>query len=333
MIPLIRPARLDDLPHLLRFSKVRASGITSLPENEKLLAQNLDHSQASFANGGDPLEEALYVFCLQYGKRVIGVSAIKTAIGKSSPFFMYHLTSQMQKCTHLNLKYELEILDFQTINSLPTEIGSLFLERTHRKKHFGRLLSYARFLLMANFPTHFSTVILAQLRGVNTNGHSPFWDAVGNKFFGVTFDQAEHLRADHPDIVAELFPRSRIYPAMLPKKAQDVIRVPHKNTVPARLLLEKEGFQISPYCDIFDAGPHMYAARDSIKAVKDSKVKKLRIQPLINKLDNCLVANTHLDFRATIAPVQVLDDEIMLQKEIATLLEVEEGESVRYLEL
>ncbi len=230
---------------------------------------------------------------------------------------------------YLNLDYELEILNFETINSLPTEIGSLFLDPKYRKKHFGRLLSYCRFFFIANFPSFFSTTIMAQLRGISDKTGCPFWNAVGNKFFGVSFDEADHLRVYHPLSIAELFPRSPIYPAMLPKKAQNVIRKPHKHTVPARLLLEKEGFQLSSYCDIFDAGPHMYASRDSIHTVKHSKCATLRIHP-INKLDDYLISNTKKAFRATVAPLQILGDEIVLDSQTAALLDAHEGDTLRY---
>lgn len=330
MTPFIRPAGLDDLPHLIRFSKVRTSGITSLPQNEGLLEKNLRLSEQSFRSEGNALEPAYYLFCLQYGKKVIGVSGIKTAVGLEEPFFVYQLTSQMQKCSYLQLEYELEILNFQCIKNLPTEVGSLFLEKAYRKRHFGRLLSYCRFLFIVNFPNRFSNLLLAQLRGVNVNQRSPFWDAVGNKFFGISFQEAELLRSDHPDAIAEIFPRSPIYPTMLPQKAQEVIRTAHKNTIPARMLLEKEGFQISPYLDIFDAGPHMYAARDSIHSAQYSKLGRVCIRP-VNTLQSTLIANTTVDFRAVMAPAQIKGEEIRLAQETAALLNAKEGDTLRYL--
>ena len=328
----IRPARTEDLPHLLHFSRVRASGITSLPEDEELLAKKLESSKLAFKSAGDPLEEAHYLFVLQLGEKVVGVSGIKTAVGKEDPFFVYQLTSQLQKCEYLSLEYEMEILNFQTINSLPTEIGTLFLESQYRKRHYGRLLSYCRFLFMGAFSERFATVILAQLRGVSDKKGSPFWDAVGSKFYNISYDEADFLRVNHPNAIVELFPRSPIYPAMLPKRAQKVIGVPHRNTVPARLLLEKEGFTMSPYCDIFDAGPHLYAARDSIHAISDAKTGRLRIQK-INKLSDHMISNDSIDFRATIAPIQEIGDEVILNQQTANLLNAKEGDTLRYLAL
>lgn len=328
----IRPAQPEDLPHLLHFSQVRSSGITSLPEDKEILEQKLKNSVQAFANQGDPLEEAHYIFVLQYDEKVIGVSGIKTAVGKSIPFFVYGLTSQLQRCDYLSLEYEMQILNFETIKSLPTEIGTLYLESRYRKRHLGRLLSYSRFLFMHAFPDRFAKVILAQLRGVSDKNGSPFWDAVGSKFYGITFEEADTLRVNHPEAITELFPRSAIYPAMLPKRAQKVIRVPHRHTVPARLLLEKEGFSISPHCDIFDGGPHLYAARDSIKAIQEAKTGRLRIQKL-NKLEDYLICNDKLDFRATIAPIQELGNEVVISKQTATLLNAKEGDNLRYLAL
>ncbi|MCH9610504.1 MAG: Arginine N-succinyltransferase [Chlamydiales bacterium] len=316
----------------MHFARVRSSGITSLPQDEKLLAKKLRQSQEAFAGQGNPMEEAHYIFVLQYNDHVIGVSGIKTAIGKSEPFFVYGLSSQIQRCDYLSLEYEMQILDFQTIKSLPTEVGTLFLESRFRKRHLGRLLSYCRFLFMSVFPSRFSKVILAQLRGVSDKKGSPFWDAVGSKFYGINFDEADFLRVNHPNAITELFPRSPIYPAMLPKRAQKVIRTPHRNTVPARLLLEKEGFSISPYCDIFDAGPHLYAARDSIKAIEQSREAIVRIGKL-NKLEEFLICNLNLDFRATVASIQEMGEEVVISKETAARLKIKEGDKVRYLAL
>lgn len=328
----IRPSAPEDLPYLMHFARVRASGITSLPEDEKLLKKKLQNSKRAFSGKGDPFEEAHYLFVLQCDNKVIGISGIKTALGKSDPFFVYNLTAQMQKSEFLHLEYEMQVLHFQTIKSLPTEIGSLFLEPAYRKRHFGRLLSYCRFMFMATFRERFSKVILAQLRGVSEKNSCPFWDAVGSKFYGLPFEEADFLRVNHPHAITELFPRSPIYPAMLPKKAQKAIRVPHKNTVPARILLEKEGFSISPYCDLFDAGPHFYAARDAIRAVKESQLKPARIQK-IDKLEDYLICNDRLDFRATIAPALELNGELAINQQTASLLGIREGDNLRYLTL
>lgn len=328
----IRPAKSSDLSSLLHFADVRASGITSLPQDRDILKKKLTASQEAFANGHSSTDERYYLFVLQYGEKVIGVSGIKTAVGKETPFFVYALDSRMQRCRYLSLEYELQMLHFENIKSLPTELSSLFLEARYRKRHLGRLLSYSRFLFMQLFPQRFGKTILAQLRGVSDKKGCPFWDAVGSKFYNISFDEADTLRVNHPQSIIELFPKSPIYPAMLPKRAQKVIRVPHKSTVPARLLLEKEGFTMSTHCDIFDAGPHFYAARDSIKAIQKTKKTSVHIQK-VEQLGDYLISNEKIDFRATVAPLQRLNGAVAISKETAALLDVKEGDNIRYLEL
>ena len=52
-------------------------------------------------------------------------------------------------------------------------------------------------------------------------GHSPFWDALGGRFFGMTFPEADEFNAVHgTQFIADLFPKTPIYVSMLPESAQ-----------------------------------------------------------------------------------------------------------------
>ena len=56
----------------------------------------------------------------------------------------------------------------------------------------------------------FAGTMLAELRGViDEDGHSPFWDAIGGRFFGMTFPEADEFNAVHgTQFIADLFPKT-----------------------------------------------------------------------------------------------------------------------------
>ena len=103
--------------------------------------------------------------------------------------------------------------------------------------------------------------MLAELRGVmDQAGHSPFWDALGGRFFGMTFPEADEFNAVHgTQFIADLFPKTPIYVAMLPESAEAVIGQPHPTGRAALKMLENEGFDWDSYIDIFDGGPTVTA--------------------------------------------------------------------------
>ncbi|MCE1839814.1 arginine N-succinyltransferase, partial [Enterobacter hormaechei] len=105
-------------------------------------------------------------------------------------------------------------------------------------------LSRSRFLFISAFRHLFSKTIFAEMRGVaNSQGESPFWNALGQHFFNVPFSEADYLTVTgSKTFIAELMPYHPIYVPLLPEEARQAIGQVHKNTLPARIILEKEGF-------------------------------------------------------------------------------------------
>mgnify|MGYP001952656859 CR=1 FL=1 len=60
-------------------------------------------------------------------------------------------------------------------------------------------------------------------------------------------------------------------------RVQKVIAEVHQTTLPALQFLESEGFYKDGHVDIFEAGPRITCAVESIKTVKNSQVKKAKI--------------------------------------------------------
>src|SRR6185295_1467127 len=70
--------------------------------------------------------------------------------------------------------------------------------------------------------------------------------------------------------IADLMPKHPLYVPLLPPDAQAVIGQVHPDTRPALKLLESEGFTFSGMVDIFEGGPVVMTAIDTIRTVRES---------------------------------------------------------------
>jgi arginine N-succinyltransferase len=154
-----------------------------------------------------------------------------------------------------------------------SEVGGLFLHPHERAGGLGMLLARSRYLFIKQHRPRFGDRVLAELRGVmDQAGHSPFWDALAGRFFGMTFPQADEFNAVHgTQFIADLMPNTPIYVNMLPESARAVMGQPHPTGRAALKMLENEGFAHDCYIDIFDGGPTVTAATDSIRTVREAQ--------------------------------------------------------------
>ncbi|MFZ0564901.1 MAG: arginine N-succinyltransferase [Chlamydiales bacterium] len=333
-IALFRAATLKDLDTLIQFSQEAGAGITSLPRDPKVLEERLKDAHRSFHQWIRVPKHEMYLFCLEWKGKVIGASGIISRIALGESFYAYHLLNEKHRSEHLKIDRNISALHFIQARKKPTEIGTLFIKRENRQQGFGKLLSFSRFLFMATFRYRFAPVVIAELRGFHVEGSSPFWDAIGRPFFDIDFSAADLLRTTHPECIQEIFPKHPIYPLLLPQEVQEVIGKSHPYTLPAQKMLEKQGFKMSRYVDIFDGGPHLYASTDEIHAVRASregKVKEMRSH--IDGSKTAIVSNQKLDFRACLA--HIIEDEynVILHPSVADTLQVDIGDPIRYYPL
>lgn len=331
MKALLRPARIDDLPALEQFSSEVGYGFTTL-SNRKILAERLHASESAFHT---PLEKPYhesYLFILECDGVAVGTSGLISRIGMSEPFFAYHRKSEGQLSSVLPVDRQIEVLHLIQARKKPTEISTLFISAPFRGRALGALTSLSRFLFIAAHRERFASVVIAELRGVcDSKGDTPFWDAIGRPFFDLSFPEALQLRVLYPHIIHELFPTHPIYTLLLSQAAQEVIGKTHPETTAAMKLLLKEGFQVSDYIDIFDAGPHAFAQTETIRAIRSSVVGKAMIGHKGAQFGLC--SNERLSsFRSTLAHFELRGEEIVITEETAELLELKTGDRCRVLE-
>jgi len=346
----IRPIARDDVASVLALSERTGTGLTTLPANRERLASRIERSLASFA-GTAERADACYMFVLVDGlsgnatgdpDRIVGISAIEAAVGLTEPFYNFHVGTLVHASRTLDVYTVAPTLFLANDHTGHTELCSLFLDQGFRHGKNGVLLAKSRLLFLAEFAQLFSPKIIAELRGrLTPDGKSPFWEGLGRHFFAMEYSTADYLTGiGQKSFIAELMPKHPVYVNLLPADARDAIGVVHTDTVPARTMLEQEGFRYEGYVDIFDAGPTVECFRDDIHAVRQSQVLPVTLEeedPVPDSLTDdvlWLVANRSLqDFRALVVAAPVRADRFPLKPYAAATLGVTDGDTVRAVPL
>ncbi len=301
---LIRPARANDIDALHGFAALTGGGMTNLPNDKDALARRLDISLKCFAKTISAPDDEVYILVLeeQESKRVLGTSAVFSRIGATWPFYNYKLTQMDQFASALQRRISATVLYLATDMSGTTEVGGLFLHPDARKSGVAQLLARSRYLFIAQHRHLFCDQTIAEMRGtIGPDGEAPFWSAVGENFFHMTFKEADHYNSLHGNqFISDLMPKHPIYVSLLPQSAQDVIACPHPHAAPARKMLEREGFSYGGYIDIFDGGPVLSVATDRIATLATSRTDRYTGAMAADaKAETQLLATGQLsDFRA-----------------------------------
>lgn len=271
----IRAARPGDFRALYDLAKLTGGGFTNLPAEKATLEAKLARSEKGFSRQGENQADDLYMFMLEdFDTGAIrGTCQVFGQVGDDRPFYSYLISTLTAKSEELGRIFRNQALTLTTDLEGSSEVGGLFLHPQERAGGLGMLLARSRYLFIKQHRPRFGDTVLAELRGVmDQSGHSPFWDALGGRFFGMTFPEADEFNAVHgTQFIADLFPKTPIYIAMLPESARAVIGQPHPTGRAALKMLENEGFVWDSYVDIFDGGPTVTARTDRIKTVIDAE--------------------------------------------------------------
>jgi len=335
MTAVIRPARVDDLQALYEMAKLTGGGFTNLPADRDALAAKLIRSAEGFASGEEAPGDALYVLVLENANtgRVGGTSQVFSAIGTAKPFYSYRMGVLSQYSNELGRTFRAEMLTLTTDLEGSSEVGGLFLHPRERAGGLGLLLARSRYLFIRQHRARFAARVIAELRGViDEAGGSPFWDGLAGKFFGMGFQEADAFNAVNGNqFIADLMPKHPIYTAMLPESARHVIGLPHPSGRAAMRMLETEGFAHHGYVDIFDGGPTMSAATDSIRSV--AHAHEATVAEIAEGGRQALIAAGHLgSFRAGYGCIAERGDGMVaLDAEAATRLSLQAGDLILHV--
>ncbi|MFW2381692.1 MAG: arginine N-succinyltransferase [Acidimicrobiales bacterium] len=270
---LIRPAHTADTDAVLLLASSMGPGMTTFPADRNVIAAKVENAAASFAGdvGGADAQYLLVMEDTDTGS-ILGVSAVYPEIGQPFGFFSYHMDRLVQHAPTIEYHLDCSVLNLSNAYTGLTEIGTLAVDPAVRGGGAGKMLAKARYLLMASFPGLFADRVIAEMRGwQNPDGSSPFWNAVGRRFFGLDFAQADALSAvQGAEFIANLMPKFPIYLDLLPDSVRDVVGRPHQTSAIAMKMLIEEGFRFENYVDVFDAGPQVIAPLSNIRTVEES---------------------------------------------------------------
>jgi arginine N-succinyltransferase len=330
----IRAARESDYPALYEMAKLTGGGFTNLPADKTTLQNKLARAAEGFDRSGENQSDDLYLFMLEDfdSKAIRGTCQIFGEVGRDRPFYSYRMSTLTQKSEELGRIFRNQTLSLCTDLEGSSEVGGLFLHPHERAGGLGMLLARSRYLFIKQHRPRFGSRVLAELRGVmDPAGHSPFWDALAGRFFGMTFPEADEFNAVHgTQFIADLMPNAPIYVNMLPESAKAVIGQPHPTGRAALKMLQAEGFVWECYIDIFDGGPTVTAPTDQIRSVREAEWVKVGGSHKDKGGKTMMVATGQLgSFAACWAQVQIDDrGEALLDEKAMQMLDVGSGDTI-----
>lgn len=331
-VPFIRPVRTDDFKQLREFARVTGGGMTNLPNDDKALKERIARAVASFASGATAPGDEMYMMALERDGELMGTTGVFAAIGLKQGFINYKLIDEVHYSEEFNRTTRRTVLMPSHDFTGCAEVGMLFVAPNARRGGWGKLLSRARYLFIAQKPQIIAEHICAELRGWRgENGEQPFWESVGRHFFEMGFEEADlHNALYGNQFIQDLMPRHPVYTVFLSPEARACIGEPHQSAKPAMEMLLAEGFEWDQYIDIFDGGPLVDAKTSQIRTITESRVKKVFALGAPDKGETLLMAAGAVStFRCVREAAQIDGDSVIISKETAKALNVNVGDEIR----
>ena len=270
---LLRPVAPGDLDALQGLAAAAGPGIASLRNDRAQLAQRIERSQQALATDDDEVSgEESYLFVLEQRGRVIGCAGMAARAGFGSRFYSYRNEFVVASSPALGLTQRTHTLHLCHDLTGATLLTAFFIA-PGAPDAAAQLLSRARLLFLQEQAARFSDRIVAEFPGLlSAEGGSPFWDAVGRRFFAMDYPQAEALAGGRSKaFIADLMPQSPLYVPLLPEAAQRAIGQLHPDgELPFEILLA-EGFDAESYIDIFDGGPTAEGRLQALRSVRGAR--------------------------------------------------------------
>lgn len=253
----------------------------NLPAERGHIEKILELSEKSFA-AEVPVVEREFLFVLEdlAKKRIIGTSMIYAQHGtKRAPHIFFRVENDERYSVTLDKHFIHQTLRIGYNYSGPTEIGGLILLPEYRRntEALGKTLSYVRFLFIRMHRPLFRAQVLSELLPpLETDGTSKLWEALGRKFTGLTYQEADLISKDNKEFIHALFPDDPIHTELLPDDVQRIIGQVGPETRAVEAMLRRIGFDYAGQIDPFDGGPHFTANTDEITLVQSAAEVEVR---------------------------------------------------------
>lgn len=262
----VRPSRLADLDALEQMARTAQPVLHSLPHDRGALEARIALSEDSFRADVDFPGEEFYLFVLEDGQsgKLMGTASIVAAAGYSDPFYAFRNDALIHASRELHVNRKIHALTMSHELTGKSRLAGYYIDPSLRGDAAAHLMSRARMMYIAANRKRFTSEVFSLLLGVtDEHGVSPFWEAVGRKFFGRDFADIEIESGGRSrTFIAEVMPTYPVYVPLLPEAAQRVLGEPDSKALLAYEIHQEEGFETDRYIDIFDAGPVLTAQVD-----------------------------------------------------------------------
>ncbi|MBK7405387.1 MAG: aminotransferase class III-fold pyridoxal phosphate-dependent enzyme [Phycisphaerales bacterium] len=298
---VIRRARVEDVGTLLKLAKM--VHFINLPPDRDAISTKVAVSRESFlraasgserrrdarkSHGGAPSIKGLtaglaetdqFMFVLESADTgsVLGTSQLIAHMGgPGNPNYSLKLERRNFFADDIKTGTSHMVAKLHKDETGPTEIGGLILQPASRGAKLGRLLSFVRFHFIGMRRELFADRVLAEMMApITDDGRSLFWEYLGRRFIPLSYAEADTQCARSRLFISALLPHEDLYLSLLPPEARDVVGTVHRETAPARRLLENLGFAFKDFVDPFDAGPQLEAPTDSIPLIGATEAHEL----------------------------------------------------------
>lgn len=335
---VIRPIATSDHEALIAMAFSAEFVLPSIPKDRQLLQKRIEYSLRSFSSAHTNKQSAFYLFVLENldDGTLHGTCGIKTSDPIQDFSYFYRLQQERHQSKQLQIDHYLTIVNAHKQTELPAELCALFLSPKVRREGLGKLLSLSRLLFIAAQPKRFPSELMALLRGiVDSEGRSPFWEAIGRHFCHHEMTEMERLYTSDKDVMTNLLPRYPIYLSLLPKEAQEAIGKPHHHTEAAYNMLHQQGFVFSGDVDIFDGGPKISSKISELSAIsRNNRSFVYSVNDEAPLANTYIIANEHEAFRACYGAISFSDDgKAILHSNICKALNISAGDPFRYIKV
>jgi len=341
---VVRPAQLSDVAALETLAAVTTPGVHTLPRTREKIAAAVERSLASFAAQVDLPSEESYLFVLenQASGEIVGTAAIHASAGSNGTYFSFRNDVIQQVSRDLNICHSVHALTLCSELTGYSQLSGFYVRERQGAAIEAALLSRARLLFAVLAPQRFGDRFFVPLAGLTDEaGNSPFWDALGRKFFKMDFLDAERIigGARNRTLIVELMPHYPVYVPLLPGDAQAVMGQIHPDGELAFNLLTEEGFEADDYVDIFDGGPILQGHKNALRTFAGALVRRVASSEdadapggfgVMPKVTYAVAARSDQNFRAITvhcAPVEA-GDSVCLPPAAQEALLVAPGDSV-----
>ncbi|MBC7684964.1 MAG: arginine N-succinyltransferase [Bdellovibrionales bacterium] len=336
---VVRPVELADIDALEAMAAGTMPGVHTLPKTREKIAASVERSIASFAAHVDIPSEESYLFVLeqQEPREIVGTAAIFASAGSNGTYFSFRNDVIQQVSRDLNISHSVHALTLCSELTAYSQLSGFYLNNRASAGLEAALLSRARLLFAVLAPHRFGDRFFVPLAGItDKNGHSPFWEALGRKFFKMDFLDAEKVigGARNRTLIVELMPHYPVYVPLLPGDAQAAMGQIHADGELAFSLLTEEGFEADDYIDIFDGGPILQAHKNSLRSFSGSMPRRVVHAEPGNSSDlmvaYAVAASNEQNFRAITVSCPQADsgDTVCLTQDAQDALMVAPGDNV-----